>query len=83
MPFGACTQAHVYPAAWAKRLSDHLCRRVGDGPKDVLTHRLARSDGLRTHLVQPLLFQHVGVYSVIRNMRKDPADVVSAEFSAE
>lgn len=51
--------------------------------KDILTHRLARADGLQTHLVQPLLFQHVGSYSVILHHEKDPANVVSAGFSVE
>ena len=52
-------------------------------PKDVATHRLARADGLGVHLVQPLLFQHVGTYSVILHHEKNPANVVSAGFSLD
>ena len=55
-----------------------------DVPKDIAaTHRLARADGLQTHLVQPLLFQHLGTYSVILHHEKNPANVVSAGFSVE
>ena len=82
VPVAACSQAHVFPAAWATRLADYLCRHT-DVPKDIATHRLARADGLRTHLVQPLLFQHVGTYSVILHHEKNPANVVSAGFSVE
>ena len=82
VPVAASSQAHVFPAAWATRLADYLCthHRV---PKDILTHRLARAGGLQTHLVQPLLFQHVGTYSVILHHEKDPANVVSAGFSVD
>ena len=82
VPVAACSQAHVFPAAWATRLADYLCRHT-DVPKDIATHRLARADGLHAHLVQPLLFQHVGTYSVILHHEKNPANVVSAEFSVE
>ena len=55
-----------------------------DVPKDIAaTHRLARADGLQTHLVQPLLFQHLGTYSVILHHEKNPANVVSAGFSVD
>ena len=53
------------------RLADYLCRHT-DVPKDIATHRLARADGLGVHLVQPLLFQHVGTYSVILHHEKNP-----------
>ena len=33
--------------------------------------------------VQPLLFQHVGTYSVILHHEKNPANVVSAGFSVD
>ena len=82
VPVAACSQAHVFPAAWATRLADYLCRHT-DVPKDIATHRLARADGLGVHLVQPLLFQHVGTYSVILHHEKNPANVVSAGFSVE
>ena len=72
----------VFPAAWATRLADYLCRHT-DVPKDIATHRLAREYGLGVHLVQPLLFQHVGTYSVILHHEKNPANVVSAGFSVE
>ena len=75
VPVAACSQAHVFPAAWATRLADYLCRHT-DVPKDIATHRLARADGLQTHFVQPLLFQHVGTYSVILHHEKNPANVV-------
>ena len=67
---------------WATRLADYLCRHT-DVPKDIATHRLARADGLGVHLVQPLLFQHVGTYSVILHHEKNPANVVSAGFSVD
>ena len=82
VPVAACSQAHVFPTAWATRLADYLCRHT-DVPKDIVTHRLARADGLGVHLVQPLLFQHVGTYSVILHHEKNPANVVSAGFSVE
>ena len=82
VPVAACSQAHVFPAAWATRLADYLCRHT-DVPKDIATHRLARADGLGVHLVQPLLFQHVGTYSVILHHEKNPANVVSAGFSVD
>ena len=82
VPVAACSQAHVYPAAWATQLADYLCRHT-DVPKDIATHRLARADGLGVHLVQPLLFQHVGTYSVILHHEKNPANVVSAGFSLD
>ena len=82
VPVAACSQAHVFPAAWATRLADYLCRHT-DVPKDIATHRLARADGLQTYLVQPLLFQHVGTYSVILHHEKSPANVVSAGFSVD
>ena len=82
VPVAACSQAHVYPAAWATQLADYLCRHT-DVPKDIATHRLAREYGLGVHLVQPLLFQHVGTYSVILHHEKNPANVVSAGFSVE
>ena len=80
VPVAACSQAHVFPAAWARRLADYLHRHT-EVPKDIATDRLARADGLQTHLVQPLLFQHVGTYSVILHYEKNPANVVSAGFS--
>ena len=82
VPVAACSQAHVFPAAWATRLADYLCRHT-DVAKDIATHRLARADGLGVHLVQPLLFQHVGTYSVILHHEKNPANVVSAGFSLD
>jgi len=82
VPVAACSQARVFPAEWATRLADYLCRHT-DVPKDIATHRLAREDGLGVHLVQQLLFQHVGTYSVILHHEKNPANVVSAGFSVE
>ena len=78
----ASRRSSSVPAAWATRLADYLCRHT-DVPKDIATHRLARADGLGVHLVQPLLFQHVGTYSVILHHEKNPANVVSAGFSVD